>query len=89
MSQFNLYKKRVSTKHISFFFFLISGITYVSFVWYDKNKDMERHFCNNNKIKYHILIYVKYLLFFIMVYNLKHLAFGSLMQYMNKKTIII
>ena len=56
------------------FFFMISLFIYLCLWGFDNNKDMERYYCNTSKVKYYLLIYIKYSSFFIMIYNFKELV---------------
>ena len=58
----------------AFIFFTIATVMYLFLLWFDHNKDMERHFCNTDKTKFYLLLYVKYSCFFIMVYNFKDIV---------------
>ena len=58
------------------FFSIICGSAYSFIVFYDMNKDMERYFHNFDRPKYYMYIYVKYIFFFVMIYNIKELLFN-------------
>ena len=47
---------------------------YLFILCFDNNKDMERHFCNTDKKKFYLLLYVKYSCFFIMIYYFKDIV---------------
>ena len=66
------------TKEI-IFFFTISLLIYIFLWWFDNNKDMERYYYNTHKLKYHLLIYIKYSIFFIMIYNFKEIVMSRSM----------
>ena len=54
-------------------FLLVCSIAYIFLLCYDTNKDIERYFHNFDKPKYYMYIYVKYILFFVIIYNIKEL----------------
>jgi hypothetical protein len=57
---------------------VFSGFVLGLYYLYDTNKDMERYYIYNDKLKYTLLLYCKYVLMFAFVYNLKFLLFKML-----------
>ena len=67
--------------NIDFLLVCISTCVYLWYLWYDSNHDMERYYLNNNKIKYRLVIYSKYVLMFSTIYNIRQ----YIMNYINSK----
>ena len=73
----------LSKEKICIYTIVFSGIVLLIYKLHPRHYDLERYFLNqkNNKFKYYILLYAKYILIFAFVYNLKYL----LLNYLNKK----
>jgi len=73
----------LSKDKICIYTIFFSGIVLLIYKLHPRHYDFERYFLNkkNNKFKYYILLYAKYILIFAFVYNLKYI----LLNYLKKK----
>jgi hypothetical protein len=59
-------------------YMFISGIFLLLYFTNRRYKDMERYYINNNKLKYKILLYSKYVLIFAFMYNCRFIVYNLL-----------
>ena len=52
-------------------FSIMSGVVLIVY-YLSKYRDFERYYINNDKLRYKILLYSKYILLFCFIYNIKH-----------------
>ena len=60
------------------FFMLASGIALIIYFMKKNYKDMERYYINKHPIKYRVLLYSKYILFFAFLYNCRFVVYKIL-----------
>lgn len=60
------------------FYMLLSGIALAIYFMKKNYKDMERYYINEHPMKYKILLYSKYVLFFAFLYNCRFVIYKIL-----------